>query len=138
MENTHKLTIALLMLLSAISGCTTMANAVPTIPDLINSNKFEGGDMKAVYAKFGKPQQVDKTADGQFVATWFYRSQYTLTDTANVVGAGPGGGVTITPTSNTRYYDKQCTVLVTYNSQNIVTHYKTVKNSPGSCNKFGV
>ncbi|MFM0179704.1 hypothetical protein PQQ75_21190 [Paraburkholderia aspalathi] len=138
MENFNVLKTALLILMVTISGCESMANSFPTVPDLIYSNKFKGGDMKAVYEMFGKPQQVDKMADGQSSAKWFYRSQYSLTDTANTVSAGPGGGVTIAPTSSTKYYDKQCTVIVTYNSQNVVTSYKTVKNVPGSCGKFGI
>lgn len=138
MTNRTFLQAATLVLLITLSGCQAMANAVPTIPDLIYRNKFEGGGMDAVYEKFGQPQQVNKTANGEFSAKWFYRSQYALTDTANTVSAGPGGGVTMTPTSSTRYYDKQCTVIVTYNSQNIVTSYKTEKNVPGSCNRFGI
>ncbi|MCS3469946.1 hypothetical protein M2401_003686 [Pseudomonas sp. JUb42] len=34
---------ALLLLVINLSACETMANAVPTIPDLIYSNKFMGG-----------------------------------------------------------------------------------------------
>ncbi|WP_296180351.1 hypothetical protein [Pseudomonas sp. UBA1879] len=128
----------LLLLVINLSACETMANAVPTIPDLIYSNKFKGGSVQAVYDKFGRPDKVIKTADGQSSASWFMEKQYSLTDTANTASAGPAGGVTLTPTSNTKYYDKKCTIIVTFDSKNIVTDYKTIKNSPGSCTQFGV
>lgn len=133
----HKFKYLILLIFSVlVSGCEVLANAVPTIPDVINKNKFEGADIQLAYAQYGKPGQVVKSADGGSVARWFYESQYSLSDTANTVSAGPGGGVMLTPTTSTKYYDKKCTLEITFNAQNIVTDYKTIKNSPGSCNKW--
>ena len=132
-----KLKYLILILLSVLaSGCEVLANTVPTIPDVINQNKFEGANIQVAYAQYGKPAQLVKNADGGSVTRWFYESQYSLTDTANTVSAGPSGGVMLTPTSSTKYYDKKCTLEIAFNAQNIVTDYKTIKNSPGSCNKW--
>jgi hypothetical protein len=133
----YKFKYLILILFSALaSGCEVLANAVPTIPDVINKNKFEGNNIQVAYAEYGKPAQLVKNAGGESVARWFFESQYSLTDTANTVSAGPAGGVMLTPTSSTKYYDKKCTLEITFNAQNMVTDYKTIKNSPGSCNKW--
>ncbi|NVZ36089.1 hypothetical protein HX779_29295 [Pseudomonas sp. A4002] len=119
-----------------LSGCEIMANGVPTVPDLIVKSQLEGSNINDAFKKYGKPQSITKTPDGQSIAKWDYIDTWNVNTSSNTLGPGPGGAVVVTPTYSSSTRSSECIMELQFNNQNIITSFKTWKSDRLACNNF--
>jgi hypothetical protein len=129
--------LALMTIAGTLSGCEVIGNLYPSIPELSARRDWEGQTIQQAYKTNGQPREVVKTNDGQSMAVWTYIMTREVTNSANVVGAGPGpGGVSITPTSSTSTLTSRCDIQMTYDKNGIITRYNAWNREPMACNRY--
>lgn len=127
-------TSALTFSLSLLAGC---GHYFQSIPDIMDAGDWKGRPLQEAVDTFGKPTDVLKDDQNNSVARWIYAEQFTRTQGYNELSAGPtAGSVTVTPHSYQENYGKECRLELTFNSQNIITDFKTWKSVGDACNSY--
>jgi hypothetical protein len=129
--------LALVSMIIALQGCETVGNIVPSIPEVMARNKFEGKNIQQAYTELGKPTEVVKASDGQSMAVWVHVMGHQVTSSSNVIGAGPGpNGVSVTPTSSSRTLTRRCDIQITFDKNMIITRYNAWNREPLACTQY--
>ncbi|WP_431019422.1 hypothetical protein ACQ4K0_28435 [Burkholderia cepacia] len=126
-------TVLTLSLTVLMSGC---GNVVPTIPEMVARSKWEGKPMSQAYQKWGQPAGYALAKDGEKVAYWNTASLGTVRRAAGQTMEQTAGGLAITDHWVDETITYECTLVLKFNQNNVITQFKTLQNRLGGCTNF--